>query len=112
MNKAVRVERVEWSLVNDGSEMRESHGLETDLNRRMDSTGSLERMSSTISIGTEIFAFLANRSSVVVVDCSRVSIFSTGLWEVKSGFGFTDVIPKFILFITGQIVVVSHSFSK
>ncbi|KAJ0770208.1 hypothetical protein HanPI659440_Chr07g0254591 [Helianthus annuus] len=79
MNKAVRVERVEWSLVKDGWEMCESHCLETDLKRRMDTTGSLVRISSMISSGTEIFVFLANRSYVAVVvncwcSCCRVSI--------------------------------------
>ncbi|KAJ0918919.1 hypothetical protein HanRHA438_Chr05g0223521 [Helianthus annuus] len=54
--------------------MRESHGLETDLNRRMDFTGSLERISSMSSSGNEFLAFCADRSSGC--SSSRVSIFS------------------------------------
>ncbi|MFS7937390.1 hypothetical protein Hanom_Chr05g00427001 [Helianthus anomalus] len=73
-NKAVvRGATAEWSLWNDGAEMRESHGLETYLNRRMDFTGILERISSIISSGNEFLAFCADRSSGC--SSSRVSIF-------------------------------------
>ncbi|MFS7937393.1 hypothetical protein Hanom_Chr05g00427031 [Helianthus anomalus] len=54
--------------------MRESHGLETDLNRRMDFTGILERISSIISSGNEFLAFCPDRSSGC--SSSRVSIFN------------------------------------
>ncbi|MFS7937410.1 hypothetical protein Hanom_Chr05g00427211 [Helianthus anomalus] len=71
MNKAVRVARVIWSLVNRVPEMMESHGLERDLNRRMDFTGSLEKISSIISSGYDSLAFCSNLSSDCSCCCSR-----------------------------------------